>query len=100
MTWIPRDNKFKTAMRLSPGETPIIDEIATEDLTNIYSLFQNKDAPVGINLRRSPITASKMEHCSSRQDTSHCITEVKTTRNNQPLTNSDDLLKVFYPSFI
>jgi hypothetical protein len=30
---------------LYPGETPIVDEIPTDDLTDIYSQFQNEDTP-------------------------------------------------------
>jgi hypothetical protein len=30
---------------LYPGETPIVDELATEDLTDIYNQFQNEDEP-------------------------------------------------------
>jgi hypothetical protein len=47
---IPPDNEEvqpndRDVSELYPGETPIVDEIETDDLTDIYNQFQHEDAP-------------------------------------------------------
>jgi hypothetical protein len=47
MTGIDEKGQYipETLETLYPGETPIVDELVTEDLADIYNQFQNEDEP-------------------------------------------------------